>query len=206
MVQFIKESSVPVLTVQNLSWKDNVRLIFKTPVNLLLCLEGVQCGFDWESEQWSPKNKTILIDPSHAYGVTFCGIYRAIRDKGAEKAEETAHRSASKKVGRLVQAGDVIDVTKAIQAASVVNRVIGVAKDVGKNMRDAIDSNSIVQMYESEKRLYQDLAEVLSYEKTVLNDNSRKQKVAKKLLTFDPDFSMKYYEIAANPILHKEMQ
>lgn len=71
MMQFVVDHPPIIFRVIGVEWcRPEVKMAFKTVINLLLCLDGMNNAFDWSSEEYRNHDKQN-IDPSFAYGITY---------------------------------------------------------------------------------------------------------------------------------------
>lgn len=148
--EYLLKNPVPILEVQSLSWSKNyIRKIFKRPLNLLLSIDGVQNGYDWKSADYKVDgHKSKHVDPSYAWGITFAGIYKALKlSKSSDVAEDIAAKSATKKVTRLISAGYKVTSTVAMAASVMVQKSHGVDREVASKVRESIDSGRAMNVY-----------------------------------------------------------
>lgn len=120
-------------------------MAFKTIINLLLCLDGMNNAFDWSSEEYRCHEKQ-LIDPSFAYGITYYNVHGALSRQGKTSTDchRIAHQTASKKVSRLINEGGYkLDNTKMREAVRFIHKMGSVPDDEVRKMMNDLENMDI---------------------------------------------------------------
>lgn len=82
MMKFVVDHPPIIFRVIGVEWsRPEVKMAFKTIINLLLCLDGMNNAFDWSSEDYR-NHEGQLIDPSFAYGITYYNVHGALSRQG----------------------------------------------------------------------------------------------------------------------------
>lgn len=82
MMHFIVDHPPIIFKVIGVEWtRTEAKMTFKTVINLLLCLDGINNAFPWY-EGLHKNYDGQPIDPSFAYGITYYNVHGALSRQG----------------------------------------------------------------------------------------------------------------------------